>query len=58
VVHVARIGYKGNTFQVLGDKNKEEKHLKDPTVDGRLILQQRLLTGFTWFVNWTNCERV
>jgi len=31
--HVADIGYKGNTFQVLEDKNKEGEHLKDPTVD-------------------------
>jgi len=58
VGHVARLEYKRNTVQVLGDKTKEGKHLKDPNVDGRLILQQRLLTGFSWFIKWTNCERV
>lgn len=58
MVHVARIRYKRNTYQVLGDNNKEGKHLKDLLIDGRLILKQRLLTGFSLFAKMNQLLKV
>jgi hypothetical protein len=37
--HVERIGQKRNAYKILDENLKEEDHLKDLDVDGRIILK-------------------
>ena len=50
-VHVVRMGKKKSLFRVLVGKPEEREHLKDPGVDGRIILRWIFRKGNVWV--WT-----